>query len=62
MYVKQLNVPIMNADSLFATFDAKESVVGRILYSWSQDDFDKKIPDDDVDRDKHVICETGALI
>ena len=52
----------MNADSLFATFADKEGVVGRILYSWSQDDFDKKIPDDDVDRDKHVICETGALI
>ena len=44
MYVKQLNVPIMNADSLFATFDAKESVVGRILYSWSQDYNEKKYP------------------
>ena len=44
MYVKQLNVPIINADSLFATFDAKESVVGRILYSWSQDYNEKKYP------------------
>ena len=41
--LKQLNVPIMNAD-LFATFDNTESVVGRILYSWSQDDCDKKYP------------------
>ena len=62
MYVKQLNAPIVNADSLFAAFNDKEGAVGRILYSWSQDYNEKKISDDDVDRDKHVICETGALI
>ena len=34
----------MNADSLFTTFDDKECVEGRILYSWSQDDCDEKYP------------------